>query len=77
MSDNCGECPNATTTNMATCTGDYTHLISDRPCSFAVSTAVCDGTVGDFSNAVNVPMNQIGAGTGSNDSKESSDSYGL
>ena len=75
MVDNCGECPSATTTNMATCTGDYTQLTSDRPCSFAVRSAVCDGIIGDFSNAVNVPM--IGAGTGPNDSKESSDSYGL
>ena len=75
MSDNCGECPSATTTNMVTCTGDYTHLTSDHQCSFAIRSAVCDGIVGDFSNAVNVPM--IGAGTGPNDSKESSHSYGL
>ena len=74
MVDNCGECPNATTTNMATCTGDYCniHLTSDHQCSFVVRSAVCNGIVGDFSNAVN-----IGAGTGPNDSKESSDSYGL
>ena len=67
---------NATTTNMATCTGDYTHLTSDRPCSFAVRTAVCDGIiVGDFSNAINVAM--AGTGIGTTDSKASSDSYGL
>ena len=55
MSDNCGECPNATTTNMATCTGDYTHLTSDidHSCSFAVRTVVCNGTVG-YSIAINV-----------------------
>ena len=58
MADNCGECPNATTTNMATCncTADiYTQLTSDRQCSFAIRSAVCDGMVGDFSDAVNVP----------------------
>ena len=56
MADNCGECPNATITNMATCTEDYTQLISDRQCSFALRTAVCDGVVGDFSDAVNVTI---------------------
>ena len=60
---------------MATCTGDYTHLTSDHPCSFAVRLAVCNCIVGDFSDAVNIPM--IGAGTGSTDSSASSDSYGL
>ena len=41
---------------MATCTGDYTQtqLTSDRQCSFAVRSAVCDDVVGDFSDAVSV-----------------------
>ena len=77
MASNCGECPNATTTNTATCTGDYCdiHLTSDRPCSFAVRSAVCNGIVGDFRDAINVPM--VGTGTGPTESKASSDSYGL
>ena len=54
MSDNCGVCPTTTTTNMAICTGNYTQLISDRPCSFAVRTAVCNGIVGDISIAITV-----------------------
>ena len=55
MASNCGECPSTTTTNMVTCTGNYTQLTSDHLCSFAVRTAVCNGTVGDISIAVNVP----------------------
>jgi hypothetical protein len=30
-------------------------LTSDNPCSFAVRTAVCHGTIGDVSDPVNVP----------------------
>jgi hypothetical protein len=75
MASNCGDCPSTTTTNMATCTGNYTQLTSDNPCSFALRTVVCDGVVGDFSDAVNVPT--VGPGTGLTDSKASSDSYGL
>ena len=52
---NCGECPNATTTNMATCTGNYSHPTSHHACSFAVRTAVCNGIVGDFRDAIGVP----------------------
>ena len=73
MASNCGECPSTTTTNMVTCTGNYTQLTSDCPCSIPVRTAVCNGTVGDISIAVNVP--EIGAGLGSTD--KSSNSYGL
>jgi hypothetical protein len=69
MADNCGECPSTTTTNMATCTGDYTQLSSDHPCSFAVRKAVCNGTIGDVSDAVTVAM--PGADTGPTDSKAS------
>jgi hypothetical protein len=75
MADNCANCPSTTTTNVVTCTGDYTQLTSDHPCSFAVRSAVCNGIVGDFSDAVDVPT--VEAGTGSTDSKISSDSYGL
>ena len=73
MASNCGECPSTTTANMATCTGNYTQLTSDHPCSFAVRIAVCNKTLGDISIAVNVP--EIGAGIGSTD--KSSNSYGL
>ena len=51
------------------------HLTSDHPCSFAVRLTVCNGIVGDFSDAINVPM--VGTGTGPTESKASSDSYGL
>jgi hypothetical protein len=56
MATNCGDCLNTTTTtNVITCSGNYTHLTSDHPCSFAVRSAVCNGTVGDVSDAINVP----------------------
>ena len=55
---------------MATCTGDYTQLTSDHPCSLAMRAAACSGIVGDFSDTVNVPM--IGVGTGSPDNNASS-----
>jgi hypothetical protein len=72
MADNCGNCPSTTTTNMVTCTGDYTQLTSDHPCSFAVRSAVCNCTIGDVSDAVTVTM--AGADAGLTDSKAS---YGL
>jgi hypothetical protein len=56
MATNCGECPSTTTTNMATCTGDYTQLTSDQPCSFAIRSAVCNGTIGDVNIIVTVDV---------------------
>ena len=73
MASNCGDCPSTITTNMVTCTGNYTQLNSDDPCSFAVRTSLCNGTLGDISMAVDV--SDIGAGLGFTD--KSSNSYGL
>ena len=39
---------------MVTCSGNYTQLMSDNLCSFALGTDVCNGTVGDISIALNV-----------------------
>jgi hypothetical protein len=60
MAFNCGECPNSTTTNMITCSGDYAQLTSDHPCSFAVGTAVCNGTAVDVSITVTVDVHVPG-----------------
>ena len=70
VASNCGECPTTTHSNMVTCSGNYTPLTGDHPCSFAVGTAVCNDTVGNISITVTVPM--IGAGEGPTNSKTSS-----
>ena len=58
-SNQCGECPTTTTANTVTCSGNYTQLTSDHPCSFAVRTVVCDDLIGDVSIAVTVPIEGI------------------
>ena len=68
---NCGECPNTTISNMVTCSGDYTQLLNDRQCSFAVQTVVCDGIAGDISTAVKVTMTGSDSGIGSTRNKTS------
>ena len=58
MASNCGECPEITTNNKVTCTGNYIQLLNNHQCSFAVQTIVCDEIIGDVSTAINV-TNQI------------------
>ena len=62
MASNCGQCPHTTTNNVVTCNGNYTHLLNDWQCSFAVQTVVCDDIVGDISMAGAVNMTGPGMG---------------
>ena len=71
MASNCGECPATTATNKVTCTGNYSQLTTDNPCSFAVRTTVCNGIFGGISTVVTVAM--IEAGLEPRDNKTSSD----
>ena len=50
---NCGQCPNITTNNTASCTGI---VIDGHQCMFALRTIVCDDTVGDVSREVSVTL---------------------
>ena len=61
VASNCGECPDTTTTYEVICTGNYTQLINNRQCLFAVQAGVCnDSIVGDVSTPVNVAKNETG-----------------
>ena len=44
---------------MVTCSGNYTQLTRDTPCSIAVQTVVCDGLDGDVRITVTVPISGI------------------
>ena len=50
---NCGQCPNITSNNTASCTGI---LIDGHQCMFALQTIVCDGIVGNVSREVSVTL---------------------
>ena len=72
VTENCGECPNTTTSNKVTCTRNYTQLTNNHQCSFAVQTVVCDDIIGDFSSVVNVTMTASGIRSTNNKSSISS-----
>ena len=70
-SNNCGECPATTHSNMVTCNGNYSQLMhDDHSCLFTVGTVVCNGIVETISIAVTVPM--IGTRKGLTNIKTSS-----
>ena len=82
MASNCGECPSITTTNTVTCSGDYTRLTNDHPCSFAVQTIVGGELLGYVSITVTIPMPETDKGPTDHEGEISSsysesDAYGL
>ena len=53
IQSNCGECPTATNSTVATC---IVNNLQARLCTFTVRSVVCDNIVGSWSNEIEVML---------------------